>query len=95
MALNSKEVHKIAWLARLQIDETDYPRYTDELSRILKLVGQLKQVDTTNTEPMAHPTEAVQYLREDEVTEGDQCEKLQSIAPLAESGLYLVPKVIE
>ena len=52
-------------------------------------------MDTEDVEPMAHPTDAVQRLRPDEVTEENQREKFQSIAPQAESGLYLVPKVIE
>lgn len=95
MALNDEDIRKIAWLARLQIDEADSPKYAEELSQVLELVGQLNQIDTDEIEPMAHPTEAVQRLREDEVTEENQREKFQSIAPLAESGLYLVPKVIE
>jgi len=95
VALNNKDIRNIAWLARLQIDEADSPKYAEELSQVLDLVDQLNQIDTADIEPMAHPTEAVQRLREDEVTEGNQREKFQPIAPLAESGLYLVPKVIE
>jgi aspartyl-tRNA(Asn)/glutamyl-tRNA(Gln) amidotransferase subunit C len=44
---------------------------------------------------MAHPQEMAQRLREDCVTETDQRELFQSIAPQVEDGLYLVPKVIE
>jgi aspartyl-tRNA(Asn)/glutamyl-tRNA(Gln) amidotransferase subunit C len=44
---------------------------------------------------MSHPQQAMQRLREDEVTERDQREKHQAIAPATEDGLYLVPKVIE
>jgi len=95
VALNNEDIRKIAWLARLQIDEAGSPKYAQELSQVLDLVDQLNQIDTADIEPMAHPTEAVQRLREDAVTEGDQREKFQSIAPRAESGLYLVPKVIE
>jgi len=39
--------------------------------------------------------DAEQVLRKDDVTEGDQRESLQSIAPAVKKGLYLVPKVIE
>jgi aspartyl-tRNA(Asn)/glutamyl-tRNA(Gln) amidotransferase subunit C len=52
-------------------------------------------VDTANVEPMSHPQEVMQRLREDRVTESDQRELFQSIAPAVEDGLYLVPKVIE
>ena len=58
-------------------------------------VEQMEQVDVTGVEPMAHPQDMVQSLREDVVTEGDQRERFQSIAPATANGLYLVPKVIE
>jgi len=45
--------------------------------------------------PMAHPTDAGLRLREDVVTETDRREKFLGLAPAAEAGLYLVPKVIE
>jgi aspartyl-tRNA(Asn)/glutamyl-tRNA(Gln) amidotransferase subunit C len=44
---------------------------------------------------MAHALDVVQRLREDKVTESDQRDLFQSVAPQVESGLYLVPKVIE
>jgi len=93
--LTNDDISKIAWLARLEIDEADSPKYAEELSRVLGLVDQLGQVDTDAIEPMAHPTDAAQRLRVDVVTEENQREKFQKIAPLAEQGLYLVPKVIE
>jgi aspartyl-tRNA(Asn)/glutamyl-tRNA(Gln) amidotransferase subunit C len=34
-------------------------------------------------------------LREDQVTEPDQREEFQRVAPQVQAGLYLVPKVIE
>jgi aspartyl-tRNA(Asn)/glutamyl-tRNA(Gln) amidotransferase subunit C len=95
VALNDEDIRKIAWLARLQIEEADIPKYAGELSRVLDLVDQLDQIPTEEVEPMAHPTDAVQRLREDRVTEQNQREKFQAIAPLAEAGLYLVPRVIE
>ena len=45
--------------------------------------------------PMAHPMDQAQRLRVDLVIEEDQHERFQSQAPQVESGLYLVPKVIE
>ena len=95
MALDRRDVENIAHLARLALAEEDVPRYVRELSSILDLVQQLQQVDTTGVAPMAHPLDATQRLRADQVTETDQRELFQSIAPRTEAGLYLVPKVIE
>jgi len=61
----------------------------------LDFVAQMSAVDTAGVSPMAHPMDAAQRLRPDTVTETDQRERFQSIAPQVEAGLYLVPKVIE
>jgi aspartyl-tRNA(Asn)/glutamyl-tRNA(Gln) amidotransferase subunit C len=95
MALNNTDIDKIAHLARLQIEDADISDYVRDLSDILGFVEQMNDVDTAEVEPMAHPFDAVQRLRQDIVTEEDQREAFQSIAPATENGLYLVPKVIE
>ena len=95
MALEIKDVNIIAHLARIEIDENDISGYKDNLSNILNLADQMNAVDTSNVEPLAHPLDAVQRLRPDEVTEENQREHFQSIAPNTTDGFYLVPKVID
>lgn len=95
MPLSGKDVENIAHLARIALAEEDIPRYVRELSSILDLVEQLQRVDTAGVAPMAHPLDAHQRMRPDAVTEPDQRELFQSMAPLTEAGLYLVPRVIE
>lgn len=95
MSLTAAEVNKIAWLARLGIDADKVEDYARDLSGILHLVEQMQAADTTGVVPMAHPLDQVQRLRPDHITENDQRERFQSIAPKVEAGLYLVPKVIE
>ncbi len=95
MALERSDVLNIAHLARLAIAEQDIPEYARNLSNILDFVAQMEAVDTTGVEPMAHPMDASQRLREDQVSETDERAHFQAIAPATEAGLYLVPKVIE
>ncbi len=95
MSITPKEVQKIAHLARLQINDNEVDQYAVELSNIISFVEKMNTADTQDIEPMAHPLDIIQRLREDKVTETNQREKFQSIAPRAEKGLYLVPKVIE
>ena len=95
MSLDADAVKKIAFLARLKIDEADVPGYVNNLSNIIDLVEQMNAVDTTGVLPMSHPMDAVQRLREDVVTETNKREAFQAIAPNTEDGLYLVPQVIE
>ena len=95
MVMTTDDVRKVAHLARLAIDETELDRYVKELSSILNLVQQMDAIDTNGIEPMAHPLDMTQRLRPDKVTETNQRELLQSVAPLVEDGLYLVPRVVD
>ena len=95
MALSKEDVLNTANLAKLQVNEGEVDRYKQDLSRILEFVEQMNQADVDNIAPMAHPQEMMQPLREDAITETDQREKFQQIAPATQDGLYLVPKVIE
>lgn len=95
MSLKNIDVERIAQLARLEIVPEDMAGYAQSLSDILAFVASMDEVNTEGVEPMAHPLDLAQRLREDVVTEGDRREDFQSIAPRVEAGLYLVPRVIE
>ena len=95
MLLSLDDVRRIAQLARLQIDDTEAELVLAQLRAIFALIDELQAVDTHGVEPMAHAQGTLLRLREDGVSEPDQHEVFQSIAPQAEAGLYLVPKVIE
>jgi aspartyl-tRNA(Asn)/glutamyl-tRNA(Gln) amidotransferase subunit C len=93
--LSRDQVCRIAELARLELAPAEAEVMQAELNAILVVVDRLGQVDTVGVEPMAHPQEAAQRLREDRVTDADRRSDYQAVAPAVEDGLYLVPKVIE
>ncbi|MFK7863235.1 MAG: Asp-tRNA(Asn)/Glu-tRNA(Gln) amidotransferase subunit GatC [Pseudohongiellaceae bacterium] len=95
MALDKAEVEKIAHLARLHISEADSEEVASRITDILALIDDMQSIDTDSVEPLAHPLDMVQRLRADAVTETDNREQLQKLAPDSQDGLYLVPKVIE
>ena len=95
MSLDKSEIQKIAWLARLAIDEKDIDNYCHELAEIVDMMEQMNSVDTTDITPLAHPLEVFSRLRTDNVTESDQRENFQSNTSETKDGYYLVPKVIE
>ncbi|MBV60484.1 Asp-tRNA(Asn)/Glu-tRNA(Gln) amidotransferase subunit GatC [Abyssibacter profundi] len=95
MSLTEDQLRTVAHLARLELDEADVERYSSNLNDILAMVDQLNQADTTDVSPMAHPLDMVQRLRPDAVSETDQRERFQALAPATERGLYRVPRVIE
>lgn len=104
MALNITDIKRIAHLARLEISEQEANQTLTKLTGILGLIEQMQAVNTTGITPMSHSQDVVQRLREDVVTKANQREEFQANAPILgngstekaiDSGLYLVPKVIE
>jgi aspartyl-tRNA(Asn)/glutamyl-tRNA(Gln) amidotransferase subunit C len=95
MSLSLDEVKRIANLARIEVGEDEASTALAQLSGIFDLIQQMQAVDTSAIKPVSHAQDLMQRLRPDIVTEIDQRELFQSIAPQVEAGLYLVPKVIE
>jgi aspartyl-tRNA(Asn)/glutamyl-tRNA(Gln) amidotransferase subunit C len=95
MPLTLADVHRLAELARIEIDEAQAEEVRQKLDAILDLINELQAVDTTGVVPMAHAQDVMLPLREDRVTETDARALYQRVAPAVEDGLYLVPKVIE
>ncbi len=95
MTIDSTTVRRIAQLARIAINEEELDLLSRDLGRVLDLAGELAIANLAGVEPMAHPHEQTLVLRADSVTEGDQSQALLALAPQSQSGLYLVPKVIE
>lgn len=95
MSLTTADVQKVARLARLAMNETEIEAARVQLSGIFDLIAQMQAVDTKGIAPMSHAQDVSQRLRDDRVTETDQRQAFQAVAPQVEAGLYLVPQVIE
>ena len=95
MAISKHDVKIIATLAHLEVHEPALTHYAQELSNIMEVIHELQKTDTDLTEPMSHPQDIELRLRADQITEPNQREELQAIAPQVVDGLYLVPKVLE
>ena len=95
MALSDQELKEIAYLARINIKEDSFSSLKKELEQILELFEELNEADTSEVAAMSHPLDLSQPTRKDEVTEENQREELLKNAPCVQSGLFLVPKVIE
>lgn len=104
MALSIEDIKKIAHLARIEVSDSEASATLTKLTGIMALIEQMQAVDTQGITPMSHSQDVVQRLREDVVTKTNQRETFQKVAPVlgngsselaVDSGLYLVPKVIE
>jgi aspartyl-tRNA(Asn)/glutamyl-tRNA(Gln) amidotransferase subunit C len=99
MALNPTDIDRIANLARLELRGDEPQRMLISINSFFDIVEQMRAVDTTGIEPLAHPVAAIQdiqlRLRADVASEPNNREANQQSAPAVERGLFLVPKVIE
>lgn len=95
MSLTHADIHKIAHLARLDIEDNKLDALTQDLNQIMDLVATMSETDTAHIEPLAHPLDEKQTLRPDQITETNQREHFQQIAPAVKAGLYIVPQVID
>lgn len=89
------DTRHLARLARLALDHKNTERLQTDLRNIIAMVDAMDAVSTEGVAPMAHPLDATQRLRRDEVTESVDRELLQASAPLTADGYYLVPRVVE
>ena len=95
MALSIEDVKRVAHLARIEVTPDEAQDVLGKLTGIFALIEDMRRVDTTGIAPMSHAADVSLTLRDDAVTETDQRELFQSVAPATADGLYLVPKVIE
>lgn len=95
MSLDPAAVRHIARLARLAVADDQLESLRSDLQRVLHLFDDLAAANVDNLNPLAHPHDKNLSLRDDRVAETDRSEELLALAPAAQGGYYLVPKVIE
>ena len=82
----SAKVSQFALLPQGQVEAKD---------RVLNMVNKMDELDTSKINPLTHPIENTQTLREDIEKKDIEREKLQELSKEKDSGFYLTPKVIE
>ncbi|MEG3638434.1 Asp-tRNA(Asn)/Glu-tRNA(Gln) amidotransferase subunit GatC [Magnetococcus sp. PR-3] len=95
MSVTKETVQHVANLARLEFNEEETERFTEQISRITDLMDELGKLPTEGVLPMSHAVDMAIPQREDVVTNGDTREAMLANAPEAENGHFRVPKVIE
>jgi aspartyl-tRNA(Asn)/glutamyl-tRNA(Gln) amidotransferase subunit C len=85
----------LARLARLSLDAQAQTQAAEDLQNIIAMIDAMQAIPTDGVEPMAHPLDATQRLRKDEVSEDVARAQFQAVAPSTEDGYYLVPRVVE
>lgn len=94
MSVNNKQVEQIAKLARLKFDENEIENLTKDMNKILDYMDQLNELDTDNIEPLSHPLDLSNVMREDKLKESISREEVFKNAPSHNEEFFKVPKVI-
>ena len=95
MSIDINTVRKVAKLARIRTTDAEAEVLSGELSKILKMIEQLNEVNTDGIEPLTSVIEMKMPEREDAVTDGGIPEKILANAPEQAAGFFVVPKVVE
>ncbi len=88
-------IRKVARLARIRTTESEEETLAGELSKILSMVSELNDVDTTGVEPLTSVIDMQLPMRADEVTDGGRQDDMTANAPEATAGFFVVPKIVE
>ena len=81
-------------MARLKFDENEIENLTSDMNKILDYMDQLNELDTNNIEPLSHPLDLNNVMREDELIKSISREEAFKNAPSANEEFFKVPKVI-
>jgi aspartyl-tRNA(Asn)/glutamyl-tRNA(Gln) amidotransferase subunit C len=95
MQIDQETLHRIAHLARLELNPTEEASLLSSLTEALTWMEQLNELDTSNVAPLTHLTEAVNALREDRAQETLSHAQALVNAPKADEAYFRVPKVLE
>lgn len=95
MAIDNETVKKVAFLARLKVEDEKIEATKEEFNKILAWIEELNEINTDNVEPLISVNDISLRLREDEVSDGHQPQAVLENAPAAEYGYFAVPKVVE
>jgi aspartyl-tRNA(Asn)/glutamyl-tRNA(Gln) amidotransferase subunit C len=95
VSLDAKQVLWVAKLARLELSEAELPAMIQQLGAIVEYVDQLRQLDTTGVEPLAHPLPVQNVWRDDEHEPSLSVDEALRNAPDRRGNFFAVPPVLE
>ncbi len=100
MIISREEVLRVAELAHLELTEAEVETFQRQLDAILSYIEKLKELDTSQAEPMAQVLAGVTAaedvaLRDDRLAACEVAGEVLTGAPDPSPPYFRVPKVIE
>ncbi len=95
MNIENNTLSKLEKLAKLHIDETNKKITLNKIQGILEIMDKINLEDIKDLEPLYHPLQISQIMREDIADSNIKRDYIQKQSPQVVDGLFLVPKVID
>lgn len=95
MKLTLDQVKKVAKLANLPLTEDQEEEYSQQLSKILDYVDQLKEVETQGTDPTFNITGLSNIERADETTPSLSQEEALKNSAKKQDGMFVTKGVFD
>jgi aspartyl-tRNA(Asn)/glutamyl-tRNA(Gln) amidotransferase subunit C len=93
-SITEKDVRHVARLSRLKLTDEQVARFTHELAAVLGYVSKLEELNVDEVEPLAHPHELRNVLREDVPAEPMAVGLILRSAPDKSEPFFKVIKVL-
>ncbi|MGA2266178.1 MAG: Asp-tRNA(Asn)/Glu-tRNA(Gln) amidotransferase subunit GatC [Phycisphaerae bacterium] len=87
-------VRHIGKLSRIELTEQEVQTFSRQLAGILDYFDKLRELDTSNVQPMAHAVEIHNVLAADTPGESLTPDQALANAPQRDGNFFKVPKVI-
>tara|TARA_B110000046_G_scaffold131833_1_gene138354 strand:- start:246 stop:539 length:294 start_codon:yes stop_codon:yes gene_type:complete len=95
MKIDIKVIEKLSALSKLKFSKNETDLISEDLSKMLDFINQLKEVDTAGLEPLIHMNEEINNWREDEFDKMlDQIKALEN-SPVNDGTYFKIPKVLD
>ncbi len=94
MSISLKDIEKTAYLARLNLSESENKKYLDQINQVLTYIEKLNELDTENVEPLSHPIEITNVFRDYVLKESLSQKKSLENAPFKTDKFFIAPKVV-
>jgi aspartyl-tRNA(Asn)/glutamyl-tRNA(Gln) amidotransferase subunit C len=95
MAVPPQEVRRLAALARLRVTPEEEARLSDEMTRLVDYIDQLKEVDVEGVEPLLHVLDLENVFRPDAPQQRITREQALANAPQTDGDYVRVPRVLD
>ena len=93
--ITADEIKRIAQLSKLEIPDNELDYYAKEMSKIIDYFDILKEVDTSQVDPMTHVSDQKNVSGKDQVKESLKVSDAIKGSPETFGNFIKIPKVLD